>query len=386
MNLKLVWKENKKMSDCEYGYIKSKNSYTVVLDGVTKMIEKSHKNFPSLEKELSKPFSEINWEEVKKLVDIKTKVLSYVGRNLKYIDGSFVYKNPETQEEKILSQNYLVNKILEMDRKGEDCTKLLNFLENLVLNPSQSSVDELFLFLEKNKMPLTDDGCFLAYKRVRQDYKDCHSGTFDNRVGKIVQMPREQVNANRYETCSTGLHFCSKDYLGHFYGDNIMVLKINPKDVVSIPNDYNESKGRCCRYEVIAQLENEESKLEKYSEAQNKMASTFSKPDNQSLVYSSIKKALKGLKKEDRKEGMLVYIVNRDGTKQYVFNGGITNKHFVQASKAIENIPTFKSIKIALKEYKDRREGDKIKVQNKLGSAVYQFIGGTTNKHLSKVL
>ena len=33
-----------------------------------------------------------------------------------------------------------------------------------------------------------------------------------------------------------------------------MILKINPADVVSIPTDYNASKGRACRYEVIGEL------------------------------------------------------------------------------------------------------------------------------------
>ena len=33
-----------------------------------------------------------------------------------------------------------------------------------------------------------------------------------------------------------------------------MILKINPRDVVSIPTDYNDSKGRCCRYEVIGEV------------------------------------------------------------------------------------------------------------------------------------
>ena len=33
-----------------------------------------------------------------------------------------------------------------------------------------------------------------------------------------------------------------------------MIVKINPRDVVSIPTDYDFSKGRACRYEVIAEL------------------------------------------------------------------------------------------------------------------------------------
>jgi hypothetical protein len=30
-----------------------------------------------------------------------------------------------------------------------------------------------------------------------------------------------------------------------------MIVKINPADVVAIPTDYNNQKGRCCRYEVV---------------------------------------------------------------------------------------------------------------------------------------
>ena len=33
-----------------------------------------------------------------------------------------------------------------------------------------------------------------------------------------------------------------------------MILKINPADVVAIPKDYNNTKGRTCRYEVIGEL------------------------------------------------------------------------------------------------------------------------------------
>ena len=32
-----------------------------------------------------------------------------------------------------------------------------------------------------------------------------------------------------------------------------MIVKINPKDVVAIPSDYNNTKGRTCRYEVVGE-------------------------------------------------------------------------------------------------------------------------------------
>jgi hypothetical protein len=83
----------------------------------------------------------------------------------------------------------------------------------------------------------------------------------DNSPGKIVEMERNAVDDNMHNTCSTGLHFCSKEYLPHFgnrdsgkKADRVVILKINPRDVVSIPADYNATKGRACRYEVIGEL------------------------------------------------------------------------------------------------------------------------------------
>jgi hypothetical protein len=123
-------------------------------------------------------------------------------------------------------------------------------------NPSKRSVDELYGFLEKNSLPITPDGHFLAYKKVRRDFKDIHSGTMDNSPGTIVEMERNQVDDNKDQTCSTGLHFCGLSYL-EFFGDRnsrVVIVKIDPADVVSIPSDYNGAKGRACRYEVIGEM------------------------------------------------------------------------------------------------------------------------------------
>jgi hypothetical protein len=67
-------------------------------------------------------------------------------------------------------------------------------------------------------------------------------------------MPRNKVDDNQNNTCSYGLHFCSEGYLKHFGGARTVIVKINPRDVVSIPNDYNQTKGRTCRYEVIGEV------------------------------------------------------------------------------------------------------------------------------------
>jgi hypothetical protein len=152
-----------------------------------------------------------------------------------------------------------------MLQDGFPVEPLVNFMENLMTNPSKRAVTELYGFLEKNSLPITPDGCFLAYKKVRNDFLDIHSGTMDNSVGKIVEMERNEVDDNKDQTCSTGLHFCSQDYLPHFgngYDSRVVILKINPADVVSIPSDYNNAKGRACKYEVIGEIGNDGDKID----------------------------------------------------------------------------------------------------------------------------
>lgn len=153
--------------------------------------------------------------------------------------------------------NALATRMIEMYQDGFPIDPMVRFMENLMQNPSKRSVDQVYGFLEKNKLPITEDGYFLAYKKVRTDYLDVYSGSVDNSIGQVVEMDRNLVDDNPESHCSTGLHFCSESYLNGFgnSGDPVMILKINPADVVSIPTDYNGAKGRCMRYEVVAEVD-----------------------------------------------------------------------------------------------------------------------------------
>jgi hypothetical protein len=149
----------------------------------------------------------------------------------------------------------LVDRILSMLSEGFDIMPMVRFMENLYQNPADFARDELYLWLETSNLPITEDGYFLAYKNVRSDFKSIHGGQVDNSVGTIVSMPRNAVDDDRNRTCSAGLHFCSPSYLPHFshsYGGHTVLLKINPADVVSIPSDYDNAKGRAWKYEVLS--------------------------------------------------------------------------------------------------------------------------------------
>ena len=156
--------------------------------------------------------------------------------------------------------NILTERILTMREQGFTINPMLNFLKNLMQNPSKIAVDELYLFLESAQLPITDDGYFIAYKMVRSDYTSIHDSKFMNKVGTEVSMPsRNMVNEDRNNTCSDGLHFCSKSYLTQYessdpHTDRLLLLKINPSDVVTIPSDYSNAKGRAWKYFIMKDI------------------------------------------------------------------------------------------------------------------------------------
>ena len=161
----------------------------------------------------------------------------------------------------------IVERILSMIAMESKAVKgFVKFLDRLYDNCSKSVIDNVFNFLEACDLPITVDGCFLAYKYVNSDFTDCHTGTFDNSVGATPSMPRNECNDDNSVTCSSGLHVCSLAYVEGMLSSNsynIIVCKVAPEDVVAVPKDYNNSKMRTCRYEVVSVLGNGE-KIEPY--------------------------------------------------------------------------------------------------------------------------
>jgi len=237
-----------------FPFIIQGNNITVVIGSKPHTIAKSHITY----NKVVEAIKEGDWDKVADLVEPKKVVLNYGKGNIS-IQGETLYWKGKVMH------NALTNRMIAMLQDEFPIEPLVLFMENLMTNPSKRAVDELYGFLEKNSLPITPDGCFLAYKKVRNDYLDIHSGTMNNSVGMIVEMERNEVDDNKDQTCSTGLHFCSQEYLPSFgsgAGNRVVILKINPRDVVSIPSDYNNAKGRACRYEVVGEIGNEGEKID----------------------------------------------------------------------------------------------------------------------------
>lgn len=149
--------------------------------------------------------------------------------------------------------NSLTSRIIKMIYQNglKGVQSLVNFLEKLMENPSYRAVNSLYDFLQHNDIEINQDGNFYAWKKVRSDYTDVHTGTFDNSVGKEVSMPRNMVNEDPEQTCSAGLHVAALHYVSCFGGDKLLKCEVDPRDVVAIPIDYKNSKMRTCRYKVV---------------------------------------------------------------------------------------------------------------------------------------
>ena len=226
-----------------YPYIVQGANIVVVIGNKSHTISRTHITYQKVLDAIKAG----DWDTVKDTIEPKKVVLSYGKGNVSIEGETLLWKGKELN-------SGLAIRMIQMLQEGFPIEPMVLFMENLMSNPSKRSVQELYGFLEKSNLPITPDGHFLAYKKVRDNYLDCHSGTMDNSVGQVLEMERNEVDDNKDQTCSSGLHFCSISYLAHFGGDRTVIVKINPRDVVSIPSDYNDAKGRTCRYEVIGEL------------------------------------------------------------------------------------------------------------------------------------
>jgi hypothetical protein len=232
-----------KVFNMSYPYLIQGNNITVVIGNQPHTISKTHLTYEKVKDAIKAG----DWETVKDIIEPKKVILNYGSGNVSVQGEQLFWKGKEFH-------SALASRMIAMLQEGFTIEPMVEFMENLMSNPSRQAVTELYGFLEKNNLPITPDGCFLAYKKVRDNYFDVHSGTMDNSVGNIVSMERNEVDDNRDNTCSAGLHFCSENYLKSFGGDRVVIVKINPRDVVSIPSDYNDAKGRTCMYKVIGEV------------------------------------------------------------------------------------------------------------------------------------
>ena len=221
---------------------------TVVLDGERHSINAGNGMFSKA----LEAYKVNDWDAfigcVNPTIRLKSLYASYEGIEVK--DGNlYVFGDPV--------HSTLATRVLSFLEAGLDCVYLFKFILKLNLNPSKRAVDELYTFLEHRALPITDNGNFLAYKAVREDYSDKYSGKFINTIDAVLEMPRNKVDDDKNVGCSYGFHAGTVEYAKDFMGreGHLMLVEINPADVVSIPTDCQFQKLRTCKYKVVGEYE-----------------------------------------------------------------------------------------------------------------------------------
>ena len=221
---------------------------TVVLDGERHSINAGNGMFSKA----LEAYKVNDWDAfigcVNPTIRLKSLYASYEGIEVK--DGNlYVFDEPV--------HSTLATRVLSFLEAGLDCVHLFKFILKLNLNPSKRAVDELYTFLEHRALPITDNGNFLAYKAVREDYTDKYTGKFLNTIDSVLEMPRNKVDDDKNVGCSYGFHAGTVEYAKEFMGreGHLMIVEINPADVVSIPTDCQFQKLRTSKYKVVGEYE-----------------------------------------------------------------------------------------------------------------------------------
>lgn len=220
----------------------------LVLDGKDYSINAGNSSFSKA----LEAYNAKDWESFIYIVNpeirLKSLYASYEGIEVK--DGNlYVFGDP--------IHSTIAKRVISFIEHGLDCVHLFKFILKLNMNPSKRAVDELYTFLEHRALPVTDNGNFLAYKAVRADYTDKYTGKFLNTIDSVLEMPRNKVDDNKENGCSYGFHAGSVDYAKDFMNadGHLMIVEINPADVVSIPTDCQYQKLRTCKYKVVGEYE-----------------------------------------------------------------------------------------------------------------------------------
>jgi hypothetical protein len=227
-------------------YTITNDSLTVILDGKCHNISKTHANFAVIRSAC------INEDE-----ELLRKHITILHSRKTFLNGIFVLEGDKitfTGTGEPVPAG-LAAQMVKTFKEGKSPERFMHFWQKVQENPSHRSVHQLWSFLQHADIQIDDQGFILAYKGVRHNFMDKHSGTVDNRVGTSVSMPRNKISDDPKEACHVGLHVGAIGYAQSF-GERVVQCRVHPRDVVCIPYDSSAMKMRCCAYEVTGLANN----------------------------------------------------------------------------------------------------------------------------------
>lgn len=237
----------------------------IILDGVSYLIPTDHKNYDIINSAVEDGDIETLREPAILSIAVAMQpIADFGGVDMSIESGELLYRGQPYHRQ-------LGEEILKQIEKGYDPAPLLRFLEKCENNPNRGSVDQLFSWMGNVGLAMADDGDLLGFKYVTYcnpescdeklrelakrgiKYTDDYSKKFNYNVGETPAMPRQKVQYDPSQGCSWGLHVGTLSYVkGH---DHILLVKVNPADVVSVPTDCSHQKLRACRFYIIQEFD-----------------------------------------------------------------------------------------------------------------------------------
>jgi hypothetical protein len=141
---------------------------------------------------------------------------------------------------------------------------LAKFLDRVYDNKNAYTRDVLLPWLNNKGFHFNEDGMLVGYKKVNDDYSSVHSGpgivngvpcdgNLDNSPGNVLEMDRGSVEFDPGQGCAAGLHVGTYGFARSFSGTRLLMVLVDPKDIVSVPNE-DSAKMRVCKYVVLKEV------------------------------------------------------------------------------------------------------------------------------------
>jgi hypothetical protein len=281
------------MSNVKYNLVKADETanITVVVGDEFKVADSSHPNFNEIVR-----LAVENDPTVIDMFDVAeaaNRIFQRISERVT-VSGDTLFFDGEPVD------NSMANLAMRFMREGSDFEPIVLFMENLAQNPNEHSRQMLFDWLRVHDFTINDKGNIVAYKGVALDDSEDgvfrsissgtaisdgveHKGAIPQRIGSVVEMPRNSVEHDPYNGCSYGLHAGTWSYASGFARGAVLEVEIHPRDVVSVPTDCGAQKLRTCRYTVLSVTEQENTTAlhgAEYVASNYDWSSEFSEPDD----------------------------------------------------------------------------------------------------------
>src|SRR5690554_4325590 len=255
-DLELAVEEAQEIDNAEYMVTAPQDSITIIrIDGDTgevtqRQTNKHRADFKALRDMLKEDLSQETLYKVYCELDTERMLEAFsVGRvKVSPEDETVVFVKADGSERKV-PDDIAADIVSTVHQYGRaESEKLVKFLDKLMDNTSFRAIEGLYSFMKHNCIEIGDDGYVRAWKGVRNDLFDKHSGTiYNGNFGEEIRVDRSEVDDNPNNTCSYGLHVGAREYASN-WGETLLAVSVNPKDVVAVPDDYNGQKMRVCAY------------------------------------------------------------------------------------------------------------------------------------------